>query len=147
MESKVKYLYDDALKLKAVGSVAITASGVSSQVGLNLITAGRGDVNNRFGEGSFDIVFHVVAIDHTTGDETYSVAVKTYDSAGANGTLQETIALVVGDLATTKVWKFDTVTLQQTHAAAANIGLDITLAGTTPILQYWAFVAPNRRFG
>jgi hypothetical protein len=149
MESKVKSTYDALLALQLVGSAAVTnvGSNVSSIVDLNLITKGRGDLDGRFGEGSFDVVFHVVALDHTTGDETYTVHFKSYDINGANGTDQETQVLTTANIGETYRWKFDTRTLQNTHAAAAQFGLDIVCAGTTPIFQYWAFIAPNLAWG
>lgn len=147
MESKVKYTYDDALKLKAIGSAAITVTETTAKVGFDRIANGRGDIAGRYGVGSFDVVVHVTALDHTTGDETYSLAFTSYDANGANPVTQETILFTIADIGTTKVFKFDTATLQQWDTDGAQLGIVVTLAGTTPILQYWAFIVPNRAFG
>lgn len=144
MESIVRHAYDAALKLQAPGTAAITATAATSQVDIQKITKSvRGALNGRFGEGSFDVVFHTTALDHTTGDETYSVAFQTYDLNGANGVTHETRLLTIADLGLTYNWKFDVKTLGLEDPNAVFFGLNITLAGTTPILQYWAFVAPN----
>lgn len=147
MESKVKYLIDAALMLKASGTVAITSTETTAKVDINRIANGRGDVTGRYGEGSIDVLLHVVAIDHTTGDETYTLGFTTYDSAGANAVTQETATLLVGDLGLTKVFKFDMATLQTLDSDAAQFAIVVTLAGTSPILQYWAYIVPNRRRG
>lgn len=144
MESIVRHTYDAALKLQAPGSANITSTTASSQVDIQKITKSvRGALNGRFGEGSFDVVLHVAALDHTTGDETYSVAFQTYDANGANGVTHETRLLTTTDLGLTLTFKFDAKTLGLEDANAAFFGLNVTLAGTTPILGYWAFVAPN----
>lgn len=148
MESKVKYLVDDALKLQAVGSSNVTASANSALVDINYITNGRGDIKGRYGEGSFDVLIHVVSADHTTGDETYTLNFSTADSAGANVTTQETYVLsTTTDVGRTMVFKFDTTTLNGVDADASKFGLAWVLAGTTPILNYWAYLVPNRRWG
>lgn len=147
MESKVSHSYDAELVLQAVGSVAITATATSSLVGLNLITKGRGDINGRFGEGSFDVQLYVEALDHTTGDETYSLAFETFDASGANGTLQDTVAFTTADVGKVKTFKFSTATLGGVDPDGAQFGIVATLGGTSPSLQYWAYIAPNQRWG
>lgn len=147
MESKVKSTYDAALVLQAVGSVAITTTTTSTKVDINRIAFGRGDIQGRYGEGSFDVVMSIVALDHTTGDETYSLAFTTYDSAGANATTQDTHAFTIADIGNPLRYKFDTATLAEVDSDAAQFAIVATLAGTTPSLQYWAFIAPNLAWG
>lgn len=152
MESKVKYSYDASLALYAppksgVAVTTITATAASTQVDINKIVNGRGDIAGRFGEGSFDVVLHVVSLDHTTGDETYSVAYNTYDVNGANAVTHDTRLLTITNIGQTLVNKFDTATLGLEDANAFYFGLNVTLAGTSPILGYWAFIAPNKMWG
>lgn len=149
MESKVKYLIDAALVLQATGSVAISSTTVSTKVGINRIVNGRGDVIGRYGEGSFDVLLHVVALDHTTGDETYTLNFATYDSAGANEFVHEAAVYTLGttDVGKTLVFKFDTATLAAMDADAAEFAVKPVLAGTTPSFQYWAYLVPNKRWG
>lgn len=148
MESKVKYLIDDALKLQAVGSANITATGNSSFVDINQIIYGRGDVLNRFGEGSFDVLLHINTFDRTTGDETYVVNFSTADQANANVTTQESYSLIpVTDVGRTMVFKFDTSTLRGVDADGGKFVLAWVLGGTTPILNYWSYIVPNKRWG
>jgi hypothetical protein len=144
MESIVRHTYDAALKLQAPGSANITTTTASSQVDIQKITKSvRGALAGRFGEGSFDVVFHVGALDRTTGDETYVLTANTYDLNGVNPVTHFTRNVLIGDLGTTLTFKSDVKTLGLEDPAAVFFGLNLTLAGTTPILGYWAFVAPN----
>lgn len=146
MESKVKHTYDSLLKLVAPGTANITTATTtaSTQVAIDKIVNGRGDIIGRFGEGSFDVVVHIVALDHTTGDETYTVSFNSYDSAGANAVTHATRAFVVADLGKTFVFKFDTASIGNVDANAFFFGLSVVTAGTTPILGWWAYIAPNK---
>ncbi len=144
MESVIRHGYDANLALKAPGAVAITASELSTKVDINRITKSvRGALANRYGEYEFDVVVHVVALDHTTGDETYSLDFNTYDAAGANPVTHQNRLLTVADLGKTLIFTFKTGTIQEADADAALFAVNLTLAGTTPILQYWAFVSPD----
>lgn len=148
MESKVKYLIDAALVLNATTAAAITSTTVSTKVDIQRITKGRGDINGRYGEGSFDVLLHVVGLDHTTGDETYALNFATYDSTGSNEVIHETAySLGVSDIGKTLVFKFDTATLAAEDSDAAEFAVKPVLAGTTPSLTYWAYLVPNRRWG
>lgn len=147
MESKIKYTYDALLALQAPASANVVATASSAYVDINKITKGRGDVQGRFGEGAFDVVVHITTLDHTTGDETYSAAFTSSDAAGANKIVHFTRAFVVGEVGKTFAYKFDAATIGLENANAAKFGIDWTLAGTTPILNYFAFVAPNKTHG
>lgn len=147
MESKVKYLVDALGALKATGSVAVTADDTSSKVSIDLITAGRGDVQGRYGEGSFDVIVHFVAGFAAGSDNVYALKLTTFDSAGANPTTQDVYTAVAADVGTTRVFKLDTASLKLTDADAAQFGLVLDVTGTTPSAQYWAYVVPNKRWG
>lgn len=147
MESKIKHSYDDLLKLRAIGSVAVVADNTSTLVDINRIAYGRGDVTGRYGEGSFDIVFYASAGLAVGSDNVYVLKINTYDADGANATLQESITLTAADLAVRKTFKLDTATLKSVDADAAKVGIVMDVTGTTPSVTYYAFVAPNCLFG
>jgi hypothetical protein len=143
MESAVHHSYDGSLVLKAVGSANVTATAVGDhQIPLYLLTGGRGDLQNRYGLGSFDVVVHINSLDHTTGDETYVLTFETYDADGAsNETIQESVTLTVAEIGATLTYTFHPNTMQKFHATAAFLGVKLTLGGTTPIANYWAFAS------
>lgn len=142
MESIVRYAYDDLLKLQPIGAAAITATTVApNKVDLNHLVNGRGDLKNRYGEYEVAVVVHVSAADFTTGDETYALQFCTYDSAGANETVQESVTITSAQVGETLNFEFQTDTLGRIHPAAAQIGVKAVLGGTTPSLTYWAFAS------
>lgn len=145
MESAVKHAYDDSLKIKAIGSSAITATAAAeNQIDLYRLTGGRGDLQNRYGLGEFDVVVHITNLDHTTGDETYVLTFETYDADGSsNETVQESVTLTTANIGQTLVFSFHPNTMQKFHATAAKFGIKATLGGTTPSLQYWAFASSD----
>lgn len=144
MNSVIRNGYDADLALVAPGSANLVATGVSTQVDINRITKSvRGALDGKLGELEFDVVWHVVSVDHTTGDETYSLAFNTYDVNGANAVTHKTQAITVTDIGKSRVTKFDGATILVDNANAAFFGLAWTLAGTTPILNFWAFVSSD----
>jgi hypothetical protein len=146
MESKIRHAYDASYVLKALNSSAVTATETSSKVDLNLITGSvRGALNGKYSERQIDVVLHVTALDHTTGDETYSVAFTTWDAAGANAVTHQTRALTTADVGKTLVFSFKTGELAEERgdSVGALFGFVNTLAGTTPSVTYWSFAAPN----
>lgn len=144
MESQVSHSYDASLVLKAPGTAAVVADGTTTLVGIDRITHGRGDVNGRYGEASFDVVFYISALHFT--DETYVLNFNTYDAAGANPTVQDTVTVTTADIGKLKTFKFSTKTMGEVDIDAAKFGIAVDVGGTAPSITFWAFVAPNQRF-
>lgn len=159
--SKLKHQYDALLALRALSARAtpVTASGQGGGfVDLHHIAAGNGtyagtpglpgalgDVAGLFGQRPFDVVIMVDTIDTTTGDETYTLKLQAVDKNKANpvdvpaGAVQVTAGLV-GEYIVVKVHP---ETLKLAAPNAAYLQIAHVLAGTTPILTYFAFAAPD----
>lgn len=144
MESRIRHGYDASLALLAVGSVAQAATFTSTKLPLDRITnSPRGAIDGKFEERNFSVVVAINALDHTTGDETYSVAFTTWDVNGANPVVHFTRLFTTADIGVPLVFDFDTGTLAAADADAAEFGFVATLAGTTPSVQGYVFVAPT----
>lgn len=143
MESKIRHQYDALLALKAPASAAIVATGDSNDVSLYRIENGRGDIEGRYGIGSFDCVVYVNAMDATTGTETYTLSFVTVDENGANPVVHEVVTLTAGQVGEPLVYAFHPATLKVKDADAAKFRITATLGGATPSLTYYAFLAPH----
>lgn len=143
MESKIRHTYDADLALRAPGSVAVVADGASSAVDIYRITKGRGDINGRFGIGSFDAVVYVTAIDTTSGTETYTLEFQTVDAAGANPVTHETHVLTAAEVGEPLVFAFHPATLRAKDADGAKFRINVDVGGATPSITYYAFLAPH----
>lgn len=142
-ESAVRHQYDAQLALQAVGSVAITATAATSALDLYEITGSPyGALNGRNGIGSFDLVLYVAALDHTTGDETYTVQIVVTNEA-AQATVVESFALTIANIGQVLAFPLQPATLADFAGDAASVHLNVVLGGTTPSLTYWAFLAPQ----
>lgn len=144
MESSIRHQYDALLALQEPGSAAINASAAAeNDVDLYRLTAGRGDLNGRYGIGSFDLVFQAVAVDESDTDETYTIEVATVDADGNNPVVQHSFTVTGADVGNPLVFAFHPETLRARDADAAKLRVSATLAGTTPSLQYFAYLAPH----
>lgn len=144
MESAVRHQYDASLALQAIGSAAVTSTAVgSNKIDLYRLTAGRGDLKNRYGLGAFDVVVYVGAVDAVTGDESYTLQLCTYDAAGANETVQESITLTAANIGEVLEFEVKPNTMAAFDADAAQFGVKMVLAGTTPSITYWAFASQD----
>lgn len=144
MESKVKHQYDALLALRAPASVALTADTDLTKISLDRLTAGRGDLENRYGLGSFDVVVYVTSI--VTGGmvaETYDLKFQTYDSAGANAFTHMTHRVTAAEVGEPMVFTFHPqyLAVNDTDAAKFSINLDVT--GTGPSIVLYAFCSPH----
>lgn len=144
MESAVRHQYDALLALQAIGSAAVTATAVgTNKISLQRLTAGRGDLKDRFGQGAFDVVVYVSALDATSGNETYELQFVTYDAAGANETVVESATLTSAQVGEVLEFKFQPLTIAKFDADAAQFGVKVVLAGTTPSITYYAFASQD----
>lgn len=145
MESAVRHQYDASLALTPPGTAAITATAVSAAVDIYEIShSPYGALNGRNGVGSFDLVFYVAALDHTTGDETYTVQIQSVALDGTTVTTQESVVLTTAQIGKVLTYPLQPSTLAAFASGdASHVRLNVVLGGTTPILQYWAFLAPQ----
>ncbi len=143
MESKIRHQYDAELALRAPGSVAVTADGATDAVDINRITKGRGDINGRYGQGSFDAVVYVTALDATSGSETYTLQFQTVDADGNNPVTHETVEVTAAMVGEPLVFAFHPATLRAKDADAAQFRINLDVGGATPSLTYYAFLAPH----
>ena len=146
MESAVRHQYDDLLKLQAFGSAAVVADAPSGfAIDLHRLTAGRGDLKNRYGLGKFDIVLHITAADFTTADEVYVIQVQTTDAAGGNAVTHQSINVTADMVGKTVEVTVHPDSLAKMDADAAKLRLNADVSGTTPSLTYWAFASQLTR--
>jgi hypothetical protein len=140
MESKIKHQYDSALALRAPGGAALTADATMTKIDLMRLTAGRGDLVNRYGMADFDVVVFISAAPVTT-NETYVLEFTTYDANGANGQIQETFTVAAGAVGVPLVFKFNVDTFTALDADAAQFSINVNVSGTAPSITLWAFVS------
>lgn len=143
MESKIKHQYDGSLALRAPASANLTADTTLTKLDIYRLTAGRGDLLNRYGLGSFDVVVYVSSIDTTTGDESYVLSFQTYDSAGANAVTHWSHTVTAADVLEPLVFTFHPDTLKVNDADAAKFGILVDVGGTTPIINLYAYASPH----
>lgn len=143
MESKIRHQYDALLALKAPASAAITSTAASTAVDIYRITEGRGDVDGRYGIGSFDAVVYITALDATSGSETYTLQFQTVDADGANAVTHQTVTVDSTNVGEPLVYAFHPATLKVKDADAAKFQINAVLAGASPSLTYYAFLAPH----
>lgn len=140
MKSKFKYMFDAAPESALITKdhVAKTASFTGNVLVLDKVGGYWNAATNELADSTFAIAINVEAVDHTTGDETYTIdleagpvgfatSVKT-GRVTVNGTGQYVILV-----------DFDT--LQAMKADIGAIRLSATLAGTTPSITAHAWVA------
>jgi hypothetical protein len=111
--------------------VDVLATADSAVVNLDKLTGYWTD-GNELADQLLPVIVNALKVDRTTGDETYKIEVVTN-----NG-------IVVGTAKITGVGQYvilvDADTLHLSDPTATSIKLTATLAGTTPILNYAAWL-------
>jgi hypothetical protein len=140
MNSKVKFLVDKAAQvtLRATSAAQITASTAETGITLNNGAAYWNSGNTPYQVLAVNIL--VKTIDRTTGDETYTFTVEVSNLVGGSYTVVGTLSGVTAVGAYTILLDMDTI--KKLVSNAAFIRINTTLAGTTPILDYDAYLAP-----
>lgn len=140
MNSKTKFLVDKApqVTLRASSAAAITTT--TSETGLTLFNGTAYWNLAQTPYQSLGVNILVKAIDRTTGDETYTFTVEVSNLIGGTYTAVATLAGVIA--VGTYSLDIDVDTFKKITPAAAFIRITATLAGTTPILDYDAYLAP-----
>jgi hypothetical protein len=125
-----EYTFDKLLELRNVGDGAETATAAES--GLSLPVRMAGDVR---------AVFHVTALDTTSGNETYALSVETDSLAAFTDS-----PVKVGELPVTATGIYELPLsgrqIETLDPNAAAIRCKATLGGTTPSITYGAFLVP-----
>lgn len=140
MNSKVKFLVDKeaSVTLRATSAAQITAT--TSETALTL---GNGSAYWNAGVTPFQTLaanILVKTIDRTTGDETYTFAIEVSATAGGSFTEVARVTGVTTVGAYTALIDVDTV--KKLVPTAAFVRITATLGGTTPILDYDAYLGP-----
>ncbi|HTH49506.1 MAG TPA: hypothetical protein VMB21_18465 [Candidatus Limnocylindria bacterium] len=145
MQSAVRNGYDASLALRAPGSAALTADATTDKVALDKITKSpRGAIDGAFGEFEFDLVLYLEAGFAAGADNTYTLNFNSYDADGANPVTHLSKTFVAADVGKLpKTFKFDLRTLGVENPNAAQFGIGVDVAGTTPSASFWAFIAPD----
>jgi hypothetical protein len=133
MNSRFRQMFDAAPDTLFRGRTAadVTATADSAVVNLDKLTGYWTD-GNELADYLLPVIVNVLKVDHTTGDETYKVDVVTN-----NGIVVGTAKVIgVGQY----VILIDADTLHQSDPTAVSIHVAATLAGTTPILNYAAWL-------
>ena len=135
-----------AVTLKALGGVDITTTTAETGVSLNVNGTAYWS-QGKVPDQTFAVNIQVNSFDTTTGDETYVFAIQV-DSELAFGDAPEAI-WSSGDIAATDftapnniVANIDADTITRIKSDATHIRIIATLGGTTPILNYAAWIAP-----
>lgn len=134
MHSRTRYMYDAATEasLRAKSAAAITASTAGAALVLDTLQGYW--TTGELADNTLAVVANVNAIDNGTGDETYKLDVKTN-----NG-------IVVGTATVKALGQYvillDMDTVRLSDPTAVSISLDATIAGTTPSLDFFAWIAP-----
>lgn len=113
---------------------ALTATAVST----NVIDLGA-DNNVGIGEPMAVVIQLTVAADATTGDETYTAAIKTDSAVGfGSSTTLTTLTITRGDAAGTQYQYI----LPKSTDLKRYLRVDYTLGGTTPTVTLDAWLTP-----
>lgn len=137
--SKVRINIDDLLAFRKEGQSNITADAASSVLSLDRLGAPWNN-DEIASKQQFGIAVFTTVLDTTTGDETYDLQVQV-DSTDAFGSPITLKTVRISKIGYTLIG----ITREEILAAdpaAAYIRLNADVAGTTPILNYFAYAAP-----
>ena len=133
--SLVRFNVDAELALRAEGLPNITADAASDPLSLDRLSAywNAGEIAT---PQQFAIFGSVSALDATTGDETYDIEVQV-DSDTTFGS-----PVVIKTVRVTKLGLFVIPSVREQLEAVADaafLRLNVDVAGTTPIFNYYAY--------
>lgn len=135
--STINYIYDAATAFRAPGSATVTATGVIGVQNLDkMVNTRPSDLRNKLGAEEYNIVVAVESIDRTTGDETYTFIVET----GAIGSLNIEVARMSVATPGQYVLCIQAENIENLSAAREALELNLTVAGTTPIIKFSAWL-------
>ncbi len=138
LKSNFKYMLDAApsITFRDAAAAALTADANTNAITLDAL-AGYWNTSNELADSTFAVVINVSTLDETTGDETYRIDLV----AGPDGFAS---SVVVGTVTVTEVGQHvilvDVDTIRKSKADAAALRLAVDVAGTTPIIDFVAFI-------
>lgn len=146
--SRVNEIIDlaDAVTLRDIADGAETATATETGKSLSELRAAYWH-NKEIPHGVFKVVFNVTAVDRTTGDEAYTLALVVDDTADMsdNPSVIASLAITTAGVYTMFV---DSKNIPQidpdTSGTDKWIAARATLGGTTPIITYGAWIARAR---
>lgn len=133
MHSRYRYMFDaaTAASLRAKAAAAVTADTAGSELTLDVLTGYW--TSGELADKSLAVVANVTSLDTAT-DETYVLNVVTN-----NG-------VTVGTAKVTKLGQYvillDMDTVELSDPTAVSISLDVDVGGTTPSIDFFAWIAP-----
>lgn len=142
LKSKFKYMLDEApsITFRARDAAALTATGNSAVIALDQLD-GYWNTQEELADQTFAVVANVTAADFANADETYTLGLQFGDAAdfgGDNVTLTTIPVIAVG---TQLVFLVDVDTVRAALPGATHMRIVATLGGTTPSLDYYAWLA------
>ena len=137
--SRSRFPYDAALVMQAYGTAAVTADGASN--GLELQRNAHHSLPAGIAYGQFAVVLDVLALDETTGDETYVVNVEV--GTDATFATKATVHSFTVDATGARSVILDTVDIEKALSGAKFIRTAVDVGGTTPSITYASYVCPD----
>lgn len=141
MNSKFRYMYDAAPTI-----ALITKDGVAKTATFNGVThtldklEGWWNTAGEIADTVFAIAINVDALDHTTGDETYTIALQVGDDGFTHSVTTQSIAVAAPGQYVLLVDMPTIVALLGAYKPT-SLRLVATLAGTTPSFTGYAWMA------
>ena len=138
LKSYFKYMLDAApsITFRDAAAAALTADANTNAITLDALD-GYWNTSAELADSTFAVVINVSALDETTGDETYRIDL-------VAGPVGFATSVVVGTVTVTEVGQHvilvdvDTIRKSKPNAAALRLAVDV--AGTTPIIDFVAFI-------
>ncbi|UIS25207.1 putative minor capsid protein [Erythrobacter phage vB_EliS-L02] len=140
MNSKFKYMLDaaPAITLRAKSAAAITATADSAVYALEQLD-GYWNTEEELADQTFAVVVNVDALDTANADETYVLTLVFGDDAAFSNSVTTHTLTLAGTGQHVFLVDFDTV--RALLSDATHMKITATLGGTTPSLDYHAFIA------
>jgi hypothetical protein len=135
MNSRFRQMFDAAtatlFRGRTAADLTATTAAAGAAVTLDKLQGYWTD-GNELADQLLPVIVNVLKVDHTTGDEAYKLDVVTNN------------AVVVGTVKVVGVGQYvilvDADTLHLSDPTATSIQIDATLSGTTPILNFAAWL-------
>ena len=136
--STINHIYDAAASFRAPGLATVTATSIIGVVALDkMVNARYGDQRNKLASESYKVVVAVETIDRTTGDETYTFIVETGTTAAPATEVGRMSVSTTGQY----VLEIAAENIESLSATREVLELNLTVAGSTPIIKFSAWLA------
>ncbi len=136
--SKVTYIYDDDNSFQAPGVAGDNTTKIVGVLPLDKLTGARGDMRNKLGAQTYAIVIAVSASDDGDADETYVFDAQV-GAVGSPSTKVGEFAVPRGSVGQF-VMMLDANTIEALDADHAEIELNVTIGGATPLITFGAWL-------